>query len=221
MSELFTIIFPIVAIVLSLAATITFFCIIVPKKRKEKMKNPFLIFLHDLFNFKSLLIEKILKFLYILYTLFCLIYGFFMLFYFEETYYYGVYSSGHYEKEWRGYIGLLIMILGPIIARIAFELIMMAVLLVQNVIEINHKLDAKKSDDSNNKQQPTTEEVSNTNQENNYNQENAYYQENNYNQGNGYYQANNNQGNGYYQVNNNQGNGYYQANNNQGNGYNQ
>ena len=41
---------------------------------------------------------------------------------------------------WLGGLGLLLMILGPIAIRLVYELLMMMVILVKNVIEINNKL---------------------------------------------------------------------------------
>ena len=43
-------------------------------------------------------------------------------------------------NEYVGARGLLMMILGPIIIRLAYEFIMMFILLVKNVIQINNKL---------------------------------------------------------------------------------
>lgn len=68
-----------------------------------------------------------LQALYIFATAFVILSGFFMLF--QTTY-------GH----WLGGYGLLTMILGPIVIRLVYELLMMMVLLVKNVIAINNKL---------------------------------------------------------------------------------
>ena len=131
----------------SLAAAILSFIFIVPDKKKL---NPFFSFLHDLFNFKYLLLEKIFKFLYVLSTCFCLIGGSFMLFYVEDTYHYSKYG-GYYTAEWCGYYGFILMIVGPIVVRIAYEFIMMAILAVKNIMQINHNVQ---------KIAPTDEEVS-------------------------------------------------------------
>ena len=122
--------FAIVAAVLAVAATVLAFVYLVPEKRREKMGN-FGKFLHDTVNFKYLIVEKILQALYIFLTCFVILDGFFLLFKTVETW------GG---KRWMGGTGLLMMILGPIVIRLAYELLMMMVLLVKNVIAINGKL---------------------------------------------------------------------------------
>lgn len=46
------------------------------------------------------------------------------------------------HRKWLGGYGLLLMILGPIVVRLIFEFLMMALLLVKNVISINNKMRA-------------------------------------------------------------------------------
>lgn len=140
----------ILASLMGLAGAILVFIFVIPESKVAKVNNPFFTFLHDLFNFKNLLIEKILKFLYVLATVTSVIMGSLMLFWFEEESYYiggGWYSDGYYETsyEWYGYYGLLVLILAPIMIRIFYEFVMMFVLLVQNTIDINKKLGAKKA----------------------------------------------------------------------------
>ena len=43
-------------------------------------------------------------------------------------------------RHWLGGYGILLMVLGPIAVRLCYELLMMAVLLLKNVISINRKL---------------------------------------------------------------------------------
>lgn len=129
----------------ALALTIVAFVLIIPKSKRKGMTNPFLIFLHDLFNFKQLWLEKIFKFLYVLSTISCVAIGIPMIFWFEKRYYYSSFYRDYdnFTYEWRGYIGILLVILGPIVVRIAFEAIMMFILLVKNTMEINKKMDDK------------------------------------------------------------------------------
>ena len=141
----------------SLAAAILSFIYIIPSKKKL---NPFFSFLRDLFNFKDLLLEKIFKFLYVLSTCFCVIGGFFMLFYVQETYhpgYSGYYytSEGYWTKEWMGYYGLILMILGPIVVRISYEFIMMVILAVKNIMQINQNVQKLTSNDEAAPEEPT------------------------------------------------------------------
>lgn len=120
--------------IVALAATILAFIFIVPEKCRAKL-NGFGKFLHDICNFKFMIVEKILQFLYIFATAYTIISGFFGLFSFS---YYG---------GWTGYIGFLTMIFGPIIIRITYELLMMALIAVKNIIQINNKL-KNQNDDS-------------------------------------------------------------------------
>ncbi len=123
--------FSIIGGVLAVVATILAYVFIVPESRREKL-NAFGKFLHDTCNFKYLIVEKILQALYIFFTADIIILGFFMLFAAPKDFF-GV-------RHWLGGYGILIMILGPIVIRLAYELLMMAVLLLKNVISINNKL---------------------------------------------------------------------------------
>ena len=118
--------FMVAAIILAIAATVLAFIFIVPEKKREKL-NAFGKFLHDTCNFKYLVVEKLLQALYIFLTAYFILKGFFMLF---QTSY----------GTWLGGAGLAIMIISPIVLRLVYELLMMAVILVKNVIMINKKL---------------------------------------------------------------------------------
>lgn len=125
-------IFLIVAVVLAIAATVLAFIFVVPEKRREKL-NAFGKFLHDLCSFKFLVVEKILQALYIFSTAFIVLYGVLQLFNVQRDYWTGA-------SRWMGGTGLLCIIVGPIAVRLSYELMMMAILLVKNVISINRKL---------------------------------------------------------------------------------
>lgn len=116
----------IIAILLAIIATVLAFIFIVPAKRREKM-GKFGKFLHDACNFKFLIVEKILQALYIFFTALVILVGFFMLFCSDWS-------------GWMGGKGILLMILGSIAVRLSYELMMMAVLAVKNIISINSKL---------------------------------------------------------------------------------
>ena len=113
--------------VCGLAAAVVAFIMIVPDQKREKL-NPFFRYIHDLFNFKSLWIEKIMKFLYIFETLACIGIGFFMLF-----------SVAPFTRSYMGLYGILLILLGPVVVRILYEFIMLAILAVKNLIELNNK----------------------------------------------------------------------------------
>ena len=118
--------FGIIATILAIAATVVAFVMIVPESKREKLGR-FGKFLHDAVNFKFLIVEKILQALYIFFTALVILVGFFMLFCSDWS-------------GWMGGKGILLMILGPIAVRLSYELVMMAVLAVKNIISINSKL---------------------------------------------------------------------------------
>ena len=111
---------------LAIAATVLAFIFITPDKKRGKL-NVFGKALHDFLNFRYLIVEKILQALYIFFTAMTVIEGVFMLF---------MAPYGH----WMGGYGLLMIVVGPIVIRLIFELLMMVILLVKNVIAINGKL---------------------------------------------------------------------------------
>ena len=122
-----------IALLLSVLGTVLAFIFIVPEKC-IKGKNSFMRALHDLVNFKYLIIEKILQAIYIFVTCFVIVCGFCLLFVSVDTW---------YGTKWMGGYGLLLMIVGPIAVRLSYELMMMLILLVKNVISINAKLSGK------------------------------------------------------------------------------
>ena len=123
--------FGIIATILAIIATVAAFILVVPESKREKLGR-FGKFLHDAVNFKFLIVEKILQALYIFFTADMIILGFFMLFAAPKDFY--------GDRHWLGGYGIVIMILGPIVIRLMYELLMMAVLLLKNVISINNKL---------------------------------------------------------------------------------
>ena len=112
---------PIVAFILGLVGTILLYVLVFPKS-KEGTLPKFFKFVKDFFGLKYLVIEKIAKFLYVLETLVVILTGIFLLF--GNTF----------------LSGLLLIILGPIVVRLIYELFMLIVLLVKNVMEINNKM---------------------------------------------------------------------------------
>ena len=111
----------IIGLILALIATVLVYLFVMPERARNSLPK-FLQFLHDIFNFKSLLIEKIIKVLYVFCTLGCIGVGIFLLF-----------GSNF---VW----GILLIILGPLVVRIIYEFMMLKILEVQNVISINRKL---------------------------------------------------------------------------------
>ena len=127
---------------------------IVPEKRRAQL-NKLGQFLNDVFNFKFLIIEKIMRFLYVLATVSCVGVGVFMLLGITS---YTSYSGTTYTT-WYGFYGLLLAIVGPFAVRLAFESIMLFLLLVKNVIQINKKLQNQSNE--NEYQMPSFKELIN------------------------------------------------------------
>lgn len=106
-------------------------------ERKSNSLSGFLKKLRGFLKFQKLYIESVLRFLYVLATVSCVCFGFFRLF--------GV-SNSWYGSSSTFLSGLFMIIAGPIITRVIFELTMMTFLLVTNVIAINNKLSGNNSD---------------------------------------------------------------------------
>jgi hypothetical protein len=120
---------------ITLAFTILTLVFITPKA-KYKSLNTFSRTLADIFNFKSLFLEKLLKFFYIFYTYAVIIGGFI-----------GIIMGFVYMFDIGASAGLLIVlvcilfiVVGPFVLRIIFEAAMLSILLVKNVCEINRKI---------------------------------------------------------------------------------
>ena len=115
-------------LILALGAAIAAFILIVPENKGRQFTG-FMRVLHDILNFKQLLLEKILKFGYIFATV-----------YFVLTRLFDSFEM----FEWDAGTGLLLMLssltLVPLLIRVVFEMSMMLILLVKNVIDINKKL---------------------------------------------------------------------------------
>lgn len=128
----------IIGTVLAVAATI-FICVrVLPKKYDGRLDSKFLQFLHDFFNFKTFYIEALTKFIFVLLTCLCIFVGFLLMF--GKFEYYGYFGMTFTQSTFL--YGLGIMLLGPLVLRVTYEFVMMAILLVQNVIDINRKMKA-------------------------------------------------------------------------------
>ena len=133
----------VVGIIGAVALTVLAYIFIIPEKKRAGL-GKLMAFVHDVLNFKTLFIEKILKALYALCTFACIAVGACWLFGFSYYSYGG--EFGYTHTEWMGGYGILLMILGPIVIRLAYEGIMMFILLVKNTIEINNKLKNDKAE---------------------------------------------------------------------------
>ena len=118
------------AVIISIILTILLAILVVPEKRRNGLPKFFQV-IHDICNVKGLLLEKVLKSLYIFSTNNVMLTGIFTWF------------SGGYNFGMTFLTGLLILVLGPILVRLAYEFLMLFVLLVKNVIQINNKLNGR------------------------------------------------------------------------------
>ena len=130
----------------TVALAILLYIKVLPKKLDGTFDNKFLQFLHDFFHFKKLYLEEVLKAIFIVATIGCVCLGAFLLLGYEEVYHYSYYTGSSIEKESTFGYGLAILIGGPIVLRLAYEAVLMFILLVKHVMEINGKLKAPKEE---------------------------------------------------------------------------
>ena len=111
----------IIGAIVAVIATVLAYLFIMPERYRDTLPG-FFQWVHDVFNFKSLLIEKIMKALYVFCTIGVIVVGILLLF--GSNFLWGV----------------VCIILGPLVVRIIYEVFMLFILLVQNVIAINRKM---------------------------------------------------------------------------------
>lgn len=113
-----TLIWTIIAFIIAIAAGIMIYFMFVKsdKKVSDKLQK-----LRDLLDFKTMLIEPILKIVYISFTVFIILFSF------------GLISTSFISF-------ILVLILGPIIIRIVYELCLINVMIWKNTKEINESL---------------------------------------------------------------------------------
>ena len=107
-----------------------FICAYVLPQGKEGKFTGFLKAIRDYFLMRYLIVEGIVRFFFVLATTSCIFSGFFMMFT----------KASRYYKGNNILSGLGLMIFGPIVCRIVYELLMIAILQLRNIIEINNKM---------------------------------------------------------------------------------
>ena len=118
----------IVSVVLAIVGGLAAYAVFVAKKNDGEYDG-FLGWLHNFLNFKTFFIETILKVLYIIIAIFITLNSF------------SAIRVGVAEF-------FISLIVGNLIARISFEMIMLMTTLVSNTTEINQKLGASKKESS-------------------------------------------------------------------------
>lgn len=123
----------------ALVITILICALILPKS-KEGQFTGFMKFIRDYFLMKYLVLEAVLRFFFILNTVGCITIGFFLLFSRLPGYNYmsGYTSTGGGSAA---LIGLAYIVFGPFVVRITYEVFMLAIMTLKNIMEINAKMD--------------------------------------------------------------------------------
>lgn len=134
----------VLGVISTIVVTILIYVKIMPRHLDGTFDNGLYQWLHDLFHFKKLYIEEVLRFVYVLATVVCVCGGIFMMVSYTEYRSYDYYMERMVTRR-EGYFlpGLLVTVFGPIALRLAYEVVMMGIMLVKNVIDINNKLSNK------------------------------------------------------------------------------
>ncbi len=117
----------------AIVLTILLYIKVLPKKLDGTFEKKGIQKLHDYFHFKKLYLESVMKFIFVLATVTVVCMGVFMLFSYT--------GYGRWRESMFIY-GLVMIVVGPISVRLAYEGVMMFILLVKNVMDINNKLSA-------------------------------------------------------------------------------
>lgn len=136
------------AVALTIAGMVLLYLKVIPKKHDGTFKNKFLQMVHDYFNFKTLYIETVLKFIFTFVTVAFVAMGIASVINAFLGIFGGIANMVEYGMSF-GYLlssfftkllsGIAVLVVGPVAARLVYEGIMLFILLVKNVIEINNK----------------------------------------------------------------------------------
>ena len=148
MTSVLTAIAAIISIALFIIALIFLYKNIIPKKYDGTFSKKTHQNLHDYFNFKTLYIEHVLKFLFVVITVAWISLGIFTII---SSIFNLIPQFGYVIEGWISLgtlignlivgilSGIAIAVLGSVAVRLSYEGIMLFILLVKNVIEINNK----------------------------------------------------------------------------------
>ena len=139
-----------VLLIAGIAATMVLLCLkVLPKKLDGTFSSKLLQFLHDYFNFKNLYIEVVLKFIFTLATVACILAGVVGILEAICGFFAGLVDAMDYGSRYFGYVteaffmsllgSIVLMVVGPVVLRLTYEFSMMFIMLVKNVMEINNK----------------------------------------------------------------------------------
>ena len=147
------------AVLAAIAATVLLAIKVLPAKKDGTFSKKLMQHTHDYFNFKKLYLEQILKILFTFLTIACVLVGIFHATLGNFFQFIGNLSEA-IKYDYYEYMdkiicktlgnnflrGIAITVLGPIALRLAYEMLMMFILLVKNVIDINGKLKVEKEE---------------------------------------------------------------------------
>lgn len=131
-------------LILGIVATVLICLLILPEKKYEKLPKAFK-YLHDLFNFKTELIEKLIKLVYVFATVASVLVGIALILgisFDTRMLEYG-FASFMDSFVWTGIDGIKLIIVGPIVSRIVFEALMLFVKMAKNIGKINDRINGK------------------------------------------------------------------------------
>lgn len=141
--------FDLLALAGVVAGMILLYLKVLPKKLDGTFSNKLLQFLHDYFNFKKLYVESVLKFIFALATVACIVVAVVGFVATICNFFVGLVDAmdwgSHYfdlvlENTLTGIVAsVVLLVAGPVVLRLAYEFCMMFILLVKNVMEINNK----------------------------------------------------------------------------------
>ena len=121
----------IISVVLAVVGGLVIYFTFMSKKNEWRFKKGFSGWLYKFLHFRELVLKHILKVLYVIIAVFLTVFGIFSIF-----------SYGG------GMIFLFTAVLGNIIVRIAYEFLMMLILLVDNTTAIRKKLTGSDEEDA-------------------------------------------------------------------------
>jgi len=110
----------VIAFLVTIVIIILLYAFVLPDEKRDVLNKPFRA-IHDFLKIRNLMIESILRFVYVFSVVSSVVGGFLSLF----------------ENFW---LGIFSILLGPIVCRLIFEALLLNIILVKNVIEINNHM---------------------------------------------------------------------------------
>ncbi len=110
----------VIAFIVTVVLVAILYIFVMPDEKRPAL-NKYFRRIHDFLKIRSLMIESILRFVYVFSVVYSVVGGFLSLF----------------DNFW---LGLLSIVFGPIVCRVIFEALLLNIILAKNVIEINNHL---------------------------------------------------------------------------------